>query len=324
MGKPAHTILGLLWRDLPLVNYALYALGIAHAEITNLPVQRLDLVLTAIFPMLVPLVIYGLRWKQSSGLEKRVALGVCVGVPILIGLNLGFSPRVVLSRDELRNIYELAAILNTVILMVHAWTHHPRWLAFFLGPCLAYGLLLENGGILLGYFSEMNYRWYLGPLPAPIATVSGWVTVYYIITWSVWEAKKCLPKLNQSALGPALIAVAAALCFDLQVDPLASEVGFWTWHPSLMQGWLGVPLLNYAAWSGAVFPFAWLLFRRESQLDLVPGEITEPAHRQWMLIQVPVALGLAAILFLGLMVLLERGISGPTFAILSQAIDFYL
>ena len=62
----------------------------------------------------------------------------------------------------------------------------------------------------------------------------------------------------------------------------------------------------------------------ESQLDLVPGEITEAVHRQWMLVQVPIALGLAAILFLGFMMLLEGGTSGPTFAILNQAIEFYL
>jgi len=321
---PPTTSLGIFWRDVPLVNYALYSVGIAHAEITNLPVQRLDFVPTAIFPLLIPLLIYGLRWKQSTLPEKRVAIGICLGVPLLIGLNYVFSPRVVLSHDELRDIYEVSAIFNTFILMVHAWTHHRRWLGFFLGPCLAYGLLLENSGILLGYFSEMNYRWYLGPLPAPVATVSGWVTVYYIITWCVWEAKKCLPFLGRSAMGAALVAVAAALCFDLQVDPLACEVGFWTWHPSLKQGWLGVPLLNYAAWTAAVFPFAWILFRREAVLDLEPGEITEPLHRKWMFIQVPLALALAGILFFGFMVVIEGGFDGPTFEILDEAFKFYL
>ena len=73
-----------------------------------------------------------------------------------------------------------------------------------------------------------------------------------------------------------------------------------------------------------VFPFAWILFRREAQLDLLPGEITEPIHRKWMLFQVPVALGLAAILFLGMMIVIEGGLSGPTFVILNQAIEFYL
>ena len=71
-----------MWRDLPLVNYALYAVGIAHAEISNLPTQRLDLVLTAVFPMLVPWVIYGLRWSGASQRERWVALGIGLGVPL--------------------------------------------------------------------------------------------------------------------------------------------------------------------------------------------------------------------------------------------------
>lgn len=316
------SIRAILWRDLPLLNYALYSVGIAHAEITNLPTQRLDLVPTAVFPMLVPWVIYALRWKEAAPREKIVALLVSLLPPLFIALNYTTAHRVVLSHDSLRNIYEVVAILNTLFLMAHAYTQGASWLKLFLGPCLVYGMLLENGGIWLGYFSEMNYRLYLGPLPAPMATMSGWVTVFYIITWSTWELKKLSPRLRASVPLTTLVAVSAALCFDLQVDPLATEVGFWKWHPSLHQGWLGVPLLNYAAWTAAVIPFAWLIAKRESTHALATGEIASTPHRRWLFKRVPLALAVAAVLFLGMMTVIERGTSGPTFAILAKAFAF--
>ena len=324
MNKDKMGTAALLWRDAPLLNCVLYSFGIAHAEISNLPVQRLDLVPTAIFPLLIPIAVYGLRWRESTQLEKRLAITICAGVVLGIGGNLLLGMRTVLSHHQLRNIYELVALLNTLVLMIHAWNESPRRVGFFLGPCLAYGMLLENGGILLGYFSEMNYRWYLGPLPAPLATVSGWVTVFYITTWTVWEVKKCSPRTRRMPVFAALVAVFVALCLDLQIDPLASAVGFWTWHSSLAQGWLGVPFLNYVAWMSAVFPFALLVFWREAQWDLAVGGITEPKHRNWVLVRVPLALGVAALAFLVLMTLVEGGIEGPTFTILREALGKYL
>ena len=74
----------IAWSDLPLLNYALYSVGIAHAQISNLPTQRLDLVPTAIFPMLVPWLIYGLRFKSASSRERIVALAVSLGAPLLV------------------------------------------------------------------------------------------------------------------------------------------------------------------------------------------------------------------------------------------------
>jgi len=308
----------ILWHDLPLVNYAIYAVGIAHAEITNLPNQRLDLVPTAIFPMLVPWLIYGFRFKEASSRERMVGAALSLGAPLLVILNFYSNHRFVIDHDNLRNIYEYSAILNTVFLMVHAHSQSRQWLKFFLGPCLLYGMALENGGIWLGYFSEMNYRFYLGPLPAPIATMSGWVTVFYIITWTVWEMKKLSRTVQESALAGAGIAVFAALSFDLQVDPLACEVGFWKWHPILDQGWLGVPLLNYAAWTAAVLPFSLLITSREKNKNLAVGEITETTHLRWVLQRIPQTLIFAAILFLSFMVLLEQSLSGPTFQILAE------
>jgi uncharacterized membrane protein len=307
-----------MWRDFPLVNYALYAVGIAHAEISNLPIQRLDLVFTAVFPMLVPWVVYGLRWTEAPQRQRRLALAIGLEVPLLIAINLMVGSRVVLERETLRVIYEWVAIGNTIILMLHAASHNRQWLAFFLGPCLLYGLLLENGGIALGYFSELHYSLYLGPFPAPVATISGWVTVFYIVVWTMWEVKSLCPRLASSPAACTGVALAAALCFDLQVDPLATEVGFWEWHPSLARAWLGVPVLNYVAWSAAIAPFAWVIARHEIRCGLKPGEVTEAKHVKWLVARVPVVLGMSAVLFLGGMACIEGAFEGPTFNILRR------
>ena len=312
----------VLWRDLPLLNLSAYAIGIGHAEFSNLIPSRPELVLTALFPMLVPWGFFALRFRKADLPSRILAGGLSLGVPLLLCLNVSLGLRYPLDNETLRNIYEFCAILNTVVLMIHAHKTIPGSLALFLGPCLLYGLLLENGGIFLGYFSELNYHLYLGPLPAPIATVSGWVTIFYLVIWCGWELRVHFPSLAKWPLISAFLVTLVALCFDLQVDPLASAVGLWRWHPSLARAWLEVPTLNYVAWTAAVLPFSWLFFLREKSASLLPQEMIGRDHREWLLRRVPLSLGMASALFLGLMAILEGGTHGPTFMILLDALPF--
>ncbi len=309
-------VLRALWLDLPLVNYAVYAVGIAWAEVVNLDPPRPELFWTFVFPLAVPLLVYALRWPKAAPVE-RLAAALLVGLVALVLLVTGTlaTPQPI-AATTLRRIYEASAILNTVLLGVHAWRRHRAWLGLFFGPAAAYGLLLENGGILLGYFSELDYALYLGPLPAPLATMSGWITVFYLVTWVTWELRARLPWLERSAVGSALVAMLAALALDLQIDPLATAVGFWTWHPALTPGFLGVPWLNFAAWGAAVFPFALLLFWRQTRLQLTPEAIADGPHLAWLWLRVPLVLGLAALLFTATMLILEGGFGGPTYLIL--------
>ncbi len=309
----------ILWDDFPLLNYAFYALAIAHAEIANLPEPRLDLVPSVVFPLLVPLLIYGLRFGRATRRERIIGAVVALGVPLLVGLDVAIAMRTPFTIDRLRDIYEISAILNTVLLMVHAWGRGRHWVGFFMGPVALYGLLLENGGILLGFFDELNYTFYLWPLPAPLATMSGWITVFYLVTWLTWELRRLIPALGRTAVGSALTAMLAALLLDLQIDPLATAVGFWAWNHLLEGELMGVPFLNFVAWGCAVFPFAWLQYRREGGLALGPGAICAPPHRRWILVRVPAVLALAAVLFLTCMMIYEGGLGGPTTQILRQA-----
>ena len=47
-----------MWNDVPLLNYAFYALMISYAEVVNLDPRRDDLFLSFLFPLTVPVVLY--------------------------------------------------------------------------------------------------------------------------------------------------------------------------------------------------------------------------------------------------------------------------
>ncbi|MEE8408722.1 MAG: carotenoid biosynthesis protein [Myxococcota bacterium] len=316
-----RSFLRVLWADFPLVNFALYAVLIAHAEVANLIPPRPDLFISFLFPLSVPVLIYALRWRSASGTERAVALTVILGALALLAMTWFSGTRTPLEPERLRNLYEVSAIVNTMILLLHARVHGGRdMLMFFIGPAAAYGVLLENGGIILGYFSELHYRWYLGPLPAPLATMSGWVTVYYLVIWIAWTVRDLVPAVRRSVALSALTAMVAALLFDLQVDPLATAVGFWRWNEALPTGPMNVPLLNFVAWGAAVLPFAWALFARQNAFGLSPVEVSAPVHRRWMWPRIFVVLAVAAVLFFGAMAIVDGGFDGPTYGILTATL----
>ena len=309
-----------LWRDLPLLNILAYAALIAHAELVNLVPPRADLALSFLLPLAATLGIYALRYARMSTAER---LWACLALSVTLGI-IGLSyylPSFPITPKHLREIYELSALLNTLLLLVHAYTVQRSMVWLLLGPVLLYGLLLENGGIMLGYFAELDYRYYLGPLPAPLATVSGWVTVYAIVLWVLLTLRDANNWLRRQPLALALLGTLSAVLLDLQIDPLATAVGFWRWNKLLPTGPMGVPWLNFAAWFCAVFPFSAFVVFRLDRFALQSHEISSTSHRRWLLLQVPMMLVVAAGLFLLLMLILDRGFSGPTFQILRNTLD---
>jgi hypothetical protein len=310
----------ILWDDAPLLNFVLYAVMIAQAELNSLTPPRPELFLSCLFPMAVPVAVYFLRWSNASRLERQVGLGVVLGAAaLLVVIRLVLEP-VAVDLATLRSIYEVSAILNAVLLGKHAWGRGRGVFAMFFGPAALYGVLLENGGILLGYFSELDYRLYLGSLPAPLATMSGWVTVFYIVTWVAWAVGRELAAIGQRPMRLALVAMVAALLLDLQIDPLATAVGFWVWHPLLPRTVMDVPILNFVAWACAVLPFAFVLFWRQHRHALTAETVCARPHILWLTAMVPVVLMAAAVLFAVTMTVIDGGIHGPTVAVPRQTL----
>ena len=298
----------------------LYAVAIAFGEVANLEVPRPDLRFSCLFPLTVPIVVYGVRWGCASRAERWVS-ALVVGVSgLLLAAVFLLAPRSPIDNATLRAIYEVSAILNAALLGLHAAFRGRGFLALLFGPAALYGVLLENGGILLGYFSEVDYRLYLGPLPAPLATMCGWVTVFYIVTWVAWAIGREVPVVARQPLVLAGVATMAALFLDLQIDPLATAVGFWSWHAFLPRSFMDVPLLNFAAWACAVLPFAFALFWRQHRFGLSPDGVCARRHVLWLTAMVPAVLMVAALLFAVTMVVVDNGFHGPTWAVLRQTL----
>ena len=313
-------------RFMPMWFVYLSAVGLLHAALANFPdvgftklgLSRMDFVPTIIFPMAWFVFFFVLRIRNSGRLENRwkayaALAGLAVGVPILITFLHRPHP---LSHDALTSLFEGAQLFWVLTFVAHVvLTRGWHGFVMFFGVTFIYGLVLENTGIIMGFFFEPSFRLYLGPLPAPLCTMLGWSLVFYITVAVVEQLADWIPWLKVSPLRRALVTTALALSMDAQLDPLASMSGvFWQWNETLPALLLGVPVLNYAAWFGAFLPFSYFVFSLSDRKDLTPR------GRNWELfLRVAWAAVIGGTLCFGIMAIVEGGFDGPTYQIL---IDF--
>jgi uncharacterized membrane protein len=85
------------------------------------------------------------------------------------------------------------------------------------------------------------------------------------------------------------------LSLDIQLDPVATALRWWTWPTDFSHRFLDVPLINFLAWASAGLPFyaAYLLVRSRTQASpaLLPRRL---------LVLLPIVLAVAALLVTGL------------------------
>ncbi len=211
--------------------------------------------------------------------------------------------------------FETIQCLWFLALAAHAYlTRGAASAAAFFGVGLVYGVVLENTGITLGFFSERGYHLYVPGLPAPAATMLGWAMIAYSGVWIAERFGAFAPRLLATPLRLGLAASALAISVDVQLDPIASLAGlYWRWHILLPAWFLSVPFCNYAAWAGAYLPFAWAWFHFKARADL------DDSQRNWRLLAlIPLLSTAGGLVWLGLMTVYERGVSGPTYLILGE------
>lgn len=310
----------VLWSDFPLVSFVACSLVICITATASLDPARPDFSFTFLFPLVVPVLVYSLRWRSSSQVERRVAVSVLCVAALFLSVNLTFVWRYPLSNAAIRTIFEAGGIAQALILGLHAFSRGRGVLAMFFAATLLYGVVLENGGILLGYFSEPGFRLYVGPLPAPVTTMLGWVSAFYMVTWAAWAIGDEVPAIGRRPALLALTATAAALLLDLHIDPFATASEFWIWNGILPRNVMGVPLLNFVAWTAAILPFSYLIFRRQHQFALTPVSLCTRRHISWVVAMTPVVLMAASLLFLAIMLVVEGSVHGPAFVILREAL----
>jgi uncharacterized membrane protein len=308
-----------LWANLPAWLAFIYAVSLLNAALTNLRPPRADFAPTVLFPLAVFAAYYVARaaglpeWRARWRLLRAPA-ALAVGLPLLVLLVHRPSP---LHEQSLRWVYEVTAFAWAGLLFAHAASARRNHAWLFFGPTLVYGVLLENGGIAMGFFSESKLRCHVPGLHAPLSTMLGWCTVMYMCTFVTWELRRRLPWLRRSAALSGLVLAATGVLLDLQIDPLATALGCWTWHPSLPPAFLGVPLLNFVAWACALWPYGYVLFRVQERHGIDDGGRFARRDLVTLLLAAPVTLLVAAALFI-LATLLLEGPQGPAWQVLHR------
>ena len=299
------------------------AIGLLHELLANFPdegfaalgIPRTAFVPTVLFPLAWVALFFGLRIRRSTRLRHpwRAWLALAamvVAVPLaVIYLHRPYR----LTCAQLALWFEISQFVWVALLAIQVLiTRGRHGLVLFFGVTFAYGVLLENCGIVMGYFFEPDFHVYLRPLPAPLCTMVGWCLIFYVTVAIVGQLAGWVPWLARGVGCRALAATLLALCVDAQLDPLASMSGvFWRWNELLPPAFLGVPAINYAAWLGAFLPFAWFVFSFLDRADLPPG------RRNWeIFLRVPLASVLGAALCFAVMAIVEGGFDGATFRIL--------
>ncbi len=319
-----------IWDNLPIWFFYFEAIGLLHFLVANVPQAEFKRIgisvrpfaLTTIFPLFWVVAYYVERVRNSKRLSpfgpRKYLVPVAMAVvPVLIYAWYAALPffRYELRMDALVHLFEGMQLfwIGAFIVHVGAKRRAVGLVTFFI-VCWVYGTILENGGIIMGYFFEPGYQFYLGRLPAPFATMMGWCLAFYACIWIAEFWRERIAALKGSVIGSALLTTTLAISLDLQLDPLASLSGvFWRWNEHLPPWFLSVPFVNYVAWFCAFLPFAYAYFLIQNRADL------STSMKNWHLLKlVPNVCVVAAIMFFGIMAVAEGGFSGPTYVILGE------
>lgn len=242
-----------VWRYLPVFFIWFVGLSVLNNALHHIDPPLLSVRTLSLFPLAVSLTLLWFACRKEQGWKgtARMFIPWAAGMtaiyltPFLHGLSLPLDGK------AQRLLYELSALGQFTILLLHGRTWLLRWdWVWVFGVTLLFGLILENGGIILGFFSEPGYLLYFPVFPAPLATTLGWVNVLYCAFFAV---EKLLPPMP--AIVKGLVCVLIGLSLDIPFDPVATRLGWWVWEPSLSAKIWNVPTVNFIAWFWALFPY---------------------------------------------------------------------
>jgi len=293
-----------VWREvgahLPGWYLAYQAISIAYTEAKVYVPPPVEYLWTAVFP-LGWFYLYRIPLTAHAGTRRMTKALMLMVVPVaLLIYSVTYALPYPLDRPTALHYTELWSFAAFAVLAIHCLVRggRPKFVHLYIVG-LVYGVVLENSGIVAGFFSEEGYRFYIPGIPAPVYAMVGWCTAIYV---SVHVTEVLAAQLGRGWLAISvrcIVATALALSIDLQVDPAATYCGWWVWHPGLGQEILGVPSINFIAWFAALLPFFWTYFWYTDRPDRAARVQIRP-----MAGSAACALALAAGLVIGLTVLL--------------------
>lgn len=247
----------LIWKHLPVFIIWLTGVSMTDAALHRLDPPLHSAIWLGVVPLMTTLVLlaYALA-REKGGLHLKRYLPWAAGLSVLSALVLIPRGTGSIPPDTHRLIYEASAIAEFLILALHGrtWLKGKDWVWVF-GITLVFGMILENGGIFMGFFREEGYLLSVPFLPAPMATMVGWTSVLYCGFYAV---ERVLPGTRPLLRGLSCALIGLAL--DLAFDPVATRMNWWVWNHELSLSIWGVPVVNYVAWFWALFPYAWCYY----------------------------------------------------------------
>lgn len=246
------------WVNFPIFIVWLTGLGMLETSLHSIVPPLVEAAGLTIIPLVTTLVLLGFaQWKENRIFVLRRFFLWAFALTAFYSISWFQRASVPLGIETHRIIYEASAIIEFFLLVLHArtWLRECDWVWIF-GVTLVFGMILENGGIMMGFFREEGYLLYVPGLPAPIATMLGWVNVLYCGYFAV---EKLLPEMRPVLR--SLVCTGIALSMDISFDPVATRLSWWVWNHDLTLSIWGVPVVNYVAWFWALFPYVWCYYR---------------------------------------------------------------
>jgi hypothetical protein len=258
-----------VWRYLPVFLIWFIGLGVLNNALHHISPPVRGVGGLALLPLGASLILlwYACRREYGEGFIRRF-ISWASGMILLYLTPYLHSFSLPLDLGTQKLLYEFSALVFFAILVAHARTWFSFWdWVWVYGVSLVFGLILENGGIMLGVFSEPGFLFYLPALPAPLATGLGWANVLYCAFFAI---ERVLPPMRP--VGRGLACAAIGLSMDLPFDPVATRLGWWVWEASLGAKAWGVPAINFIAWFWALFPYAAFYYRERENRDWSEGK----------------------------------------------------
>lgn len=243
-----------LWDNFPVVIIWVTGLSMLETALHTVDPPLMQAAWLSLVPLTAAFI---LLWFASQ--KKGVLTFLAWSLVLTAGyaVSLSHHTTVSLSIEAHRSIYEASVFIEFILVLLHArtWLRKHDW-AWIFGITLLFGMILENGGIFTGFFREDGYLLYVPGLPAPAATMLGWVNVLYCGFFAV---ERILNGMKPFWRG--LTCAGIALSMDIPFDPVAARLSWWVWNRELTMSVWGVPAVNYVAWFWALFPYAWCYYR---------------------------------------------------------------
>ena len=246
---------------LPVWYLVIVAVAVTYAESRGFVSSKPQYLWTVIFPM-AWFYAYRLPPIFRSESKRWIKLAGMAFLPIAITVYIAlWTPAMALESEDIRIFVELGSIIIFALMIIHCTAYRTRrmCLHIFLFS-LIYGAFFENAANLAGFVSETGYRCYIPGIPAPVYAMVGWATVIYVcvrVTDGLWSkpAKTVLQIAAKS-----LIAIAVAISLDITINPVATGIGCWVWHPDIGPKIMGVPLLSFAGRTAILLPLFYSYF----------------------------------------------------------------